>query len=624
MPDWSYRTVFRPILFRLTPPAGRTLAFTVMGRLGRSWWGRHVIEFMGHFKLDENLEKTFDDLTFPSPVGIGCRLDPRLSAHEALAKFGVGLIEMGPVTAESDSAPKMILHPADESIELRPTVERVSLNDAWNLLKKTFDIPVFVRVHGEDVTATQVVEKLAPLVEGFIVEEECPQVLCETIRANESKLLRQVTAQTWDVVMSSPAEIPVDGYLVEGVSNNTGHSITLGRESYPQTLSLVESLRDIVGELPLVIATGGIHEPGDGWQLLQVGADLVLVDTGMVFSGPGLPKRINEAVLSYDPPPLDSPTQKEARPAQMSWFWTLLLGIGLLAGGVMAFLIATTRIVLPYDEAHSGLTRADLLLINPKLLDFMQHDRVTLAGTMLGLGIIYIALSWYGNRGGYHWAYKAIVTSAFVGFFSFFLFLGFGYFDPFHAFVTAIMFQFLTLSMHSNLPSIRRRPLPELTNDADWQRSQWGQLVMVIHGVTLIVAGVIICGFGVTSVFIEDDLEYMQVDYDEICASNPMLLPLVAHDRATFGGMTLSTGLAVLMSGLWGFRRGNRWLWRALMAGGTLCYVMTLWIHWKVGYVSVRHLIPVYLGLAMLWTSGCLSYRHLCTVEYEPSSVSNS
>lgn len=623
MPDWTYRTVFRPVLFQLPPPAGRTLAFAVMGRLGRSWWGRHVIEFMGHFKLDDGLERSFADLTFPSPVGLGCRLDPQLSAHEALSTFGLGLIEIGPVTAESCDPPQISVRSTEEEIEYTPSLERVNLATARKLLEKSFDVPVLIRIHGDDATAMQVIEELSSRVDGFIVVSQSSQELAEAIRSRDCKLLRHLTQETAEDVLSSPEALSADGFLVEGLSQSSEHGVTLGKESYSQTLALSETVRERVGELPLVIATGGIHEPGDGLQLLRSGADLVLVDTGMAFSGPGLPKRINEAVLSYDPPPIEK-TQHRIRPAQMSWFWTLMLGIGLSAGGVLAFLIASTRVVLPYDEAHSGLTREDLLAINPRLLDFMQHDRVTLSGTMLGLGIIYIALSWHGNRGGHHWAYKAIVTSAFVGFFSFFMFLGFGYFDPFHAFVTAIMFQFLALSMHSDLPAIKDRPLPELTNDADWQRSQWGQLIMVAHGLVLIVAGITISGFGVSTVFIQDDLQFMQADYDEICTASPMLLPLVAHDRATFGGMTLSTGLAVLMSGLWGFRRGNRWLWRALMAGGSLCYLMTLWIHWKVGYVSVRHLIPVYLGLAMLWTSGCLSYKHLCTVEYEQSPLSKS
>ena len=49
---------------------------------------------------------------------------------------------------------------------------------------------------------------------------------------------------------------------------------------------------------------------------------------------------------------------------------------------------------------------------------------------------------WGGIRRGLHWAKTTVVASAFTGFLSFFLFLGFGYFDPLHAFVTAILFQF--------------------------------------------------------------------------------------------------------------------------------------------------------------------------------------
>ena len=41
-----------------------------------------------------------------------------------------------------------------------------------------------------------------------------------------------------------------------------------------------------------------------------------------------------------------------------------------------------------------------------------------------------------GIRSGLHWAQKSVFLSAFTGFASFFLFLGFGYLDTFHAFVT--------------------------------------------------------------------------------------------------------------------------------------------------------------------------------------------
>jgi hypothetical protein len=92
-----------------------------------------------------------------------------------------------------------------------------------------------------------------------------------------------------------------------------------------------------------------------------------------------------------------------------------LLGIGMLLGGALAWLIAATRVVLPYDEAFLGLDRDALPSINARLLAFMAHDRVTLAGTRLSLGVLYSVLALWGVRAGAHWAWQAVVGSASVG-----------------------------------------------------------------------------------------------------------------------------------------------------------------------------------------------------------------
>src|SRR5262249_29651624 len=143
--------------------------------------------------------------------------------------------------------------------------------------------------------------------------------------------------------------------------------------------------------------------------------------------------------------------EKNASPAQRSWFWSWAMGAGMLLGSLMALAIASTRVVLPYDEQFAGMNRAQLAAVNDRLLPFMTHDRVTLAGTMITIGILYTSLSLFGVRRGRHWARVAIAASTLTGFASFFLFLGFGYFDPFHAFVTAILFQFFVLALHCRM-----------------------------------------------------------------------------------------------------------------------------------------------------------------------------
>lgn len=59
----------------------------------------------------------------------------------------------------------------------------------------------------------------------------------------------------------------------------------------------------------------------------------------------------------------------------MTWFWTALIGAGMLFGSLLALAIAFSRVVLPYDEAFVGLYLHEMEAINPRLLEFMAHDR---------------------------------------------------------------------------------------------------------------------------------------------------------------------------------------------------------------------------------------------------------
>ena len=169
--------------------------------------------------------------------------------------------------------------------------------------------------------------------------------------------------------------------------------------------------------------------------------------------------------------------------------------MSLTAGGLVALLVGLTRVVLPDDEEFLGMMRDEICSINTQLLPFMSHDRVTLAGTMLSLGPLYLALAWFGDRRGMHWPRVAFLSSALIGFLSFFLFLGFGYFDPFHAFISAVLFQLTTLCLRSSQPVCTVVEF-DLRNTPSWRRAMWGQLMKVIHGVAILTAGITISSFG--------------------------------------------------------------------------------------------------------------------------------
>src|SRR5262245_17379402 len=118
--------------------------------------------------------------------------------------------------------------------------------------------------------------------------------------------------------------------------------------------------------------------------------------------------------------------------ATPDWVWIALLGWGLVVSGVAAWLVAAVWVVLPHDEAFLGLSRAEIAGLNPRLLPFMAHDRVTFAGVLIALGVLYARLAQHGLRWGAPWARRVVQASGAVGFATLFLFVGFGYFDPLH------------------------------------------------------------------------------------------------------------------------------------------------------------------------------------------------
>src|SRR5438132_9067474 len=98
MPDWFYRTVSRPILFRCPAVTARDFALGLMGRLARLPFGPAVIDFLGHMRADPRLRRSLGGVQFPTAVGLGPGLDAAAVALPALARFGFGFLELGPVT----------------------------------------------------------------------------------------------------------------------------------------------------------------------------------------------------------------------------------------------------------------------------------------------------------------------------------------------------------------------------------------------------------------------------------------------------------------------------------------------------------------------------------------------
>jgi dihydroorotate dehydrogenase len=649
VPDWFYRTISQPLLFRLPAPRARDFAVGFMGGLARLPLGRAAIDFLGHMRPDPRLRRRLVDIDFPASVGLGPGLDTRATALPAWSRFGFGFLEIGPVVAkEPTDAAHVERDIRRECLCYSETAGVLGLDVAKLRVAEAARLgtPIMVRlgcarqaswldaseecrrlIH--ELSANAQLFSLATLRRSMTVGcsiDEWKTHLGVVLNAAQSAsparpLMVCVPADGEDSLVDPLVEaaltLGADGLLVDGAVRSDRSGVLVGLPAREAALLKVAHLRKLCGREPLVIAAGGIHEPGAALELRSAGADLVEIDSGLVFSGPGLTQRINNAFLFADlgrnVDLADSTSTASAGPVtEMTWFWTALLGAGMLIGSLLTLLIAATRVILPYDESFVGMSREELHAINPRLLAFMTHDRVTLAGTMVAIGVMYLGLSLYGVRSGLHWARHAVFISAFTGFGSFFLFLGFGYLDPLHAFVTASLLQLLLLGVHSRLGPYTPRVPPMLYGARSWRLALWGQLLLIVHGCLLLAAGVTISTIGATSVFVPEDLEFMQTTAEALRSANPRLVPLVAHDRATFGGMLLSSGWIFLLPAMWGFQNGAAWLWWTLFISGVSAYVAAIGVHLGVGYTDWGHLLPAFGGLGLLMLGLALSYSFLC------------
>jgi hypothetical protein len=124
-----------------------------------------------------------------------------------------------------------------------------------------------------------------------------------------------------------------------------------------------------------------------------------------------------------------------------------------------------------------------------------------------------------------------------------------------------------------------------------------GRVLLALTSIGIAAAGVTITTVGMTRVFVPQDLEFMRTTRDAIAAINPHLIPLIAHDRAGFGGALVSFGVAMFACVRFG--SASRALWQAISIAGAAGFGTAIGVHPAVGYLSVSHLGPAVFGCAV-------------------------
>lgn len=282
-----------------------------------------------------------------------------------------------------------------------------------------------------------------------------------------------------------------------------------------------------------------------------------------------------------------------------------LTSTALFLSGAFALFLSVRREFLPHDIAFLGLTAEALCAVAEcRVVGFMFHDRVAFGGSLIAIATLYAWLAAFPLRRGEAWAWWALTISGIVGFASFLAYLGYGYLDTWHgAGSIALLPVFATGLWRTR--ALAREPIGGWLASREGRQesrvARLGRMGMIATGVGMMLAGTAILVLGSTSVFVPSDLAFIGVARADLEALSPRLIPLIAHDRAGFGGGLVATGILVATC-TW-FARPGRAFWQAMGLAGIAGFGCAVGVHYVEGYTDRLHLAPAWAGTILFLVS---------------------
>lgn len=342
-----YKRLIKPVFFLFQPETIHHIVFVslkLIFRLPLLW--RLILKVHSH--KSTKLRRTVFGLDFQNPVGLGAGFDKDAKLVDELSCFGFGFIEIGtvtPVAQPGNPKPRMFRLTDDEAI-----INRMGFNNegvekaALRLRKKKSKVIIGGNIGKNKNTSNEnaiddyeiCFRTLYNVVDYFVVNVSSPntpglrdlqekeplkKILLRLQKVNmelgskglRKPILLKIAPDLTDEQLNDIIEIILETKLDGVVATNTTISRSELRTSEPKLKTigsgglsgkpLAKRSTEVIRYLHTksagkfsIIGVGGIHSPEDAIEKLNAGASLIQLYTGFVYEGPGLVKRINQAV----------------------------------------------------------------------------------------------------------------------------------------------------------------------------------------------------------------------------------------------------------------------------------------------------------------------------------------
>jgi dihydroorotate dehydrogenase len=339
-----YRSLLRPILFRLPPESAHELALHALPLL---------CKFVGRPFESEMLNTDLFNLCFRNPVGLAAGFDKDGVALESLAALGFGFIEAGTVTFHpqpGNPKPRMFRlaedqalinragfnnggaaafvqhvehHPPDNCIlgisigksKITPLEEATAdYLASFDLVYKLADY-VAINVSSPNTPQLRELQQSEQLTSLLVALQTRNRELQERYkRATPVPLLVKISPdlepRELEIIVDVIQRLQIDGIIATNTTTSRDNLRTDrtaveacgagGLSGKPLTRRATQMIADLYrltnGRIPL-IGVGGIFTAEDAWEKICAGASLVQLYTGFIYKGPLIVRQINEGLV---------------------------------------------------------------------------------------------------------------------------------------------------------------------------------------------------------------------------------------------------------------------------------------------------------------------------------------
>jgi dihydroorotate dehydrogenase len=335
----KFYPLFRALLFRLNPETAHKLTISLMQLTGDI----HPINtFLRWIYAAPNQPVEVFGLKFSNPIGLAAGYDKDGLGWRGLASLGFGHIEIGTVTPKpqpGNPTPRLFRLPGEKALINRMgfpgmgaeyVLKRISKPSPKNLvlgvnIGKNKDTPLeaasrdyLTLLH---LFANQVdyltVNVSSPNTVGLrkLQERQALNLLLrqldvERIRLKETgskplPILVKLSPDLSDAQLDDALDVILENHMDGVIATNTtiirdkvdsplaeesgGLS---GKPLFPRSLAMISKIYQRTCAILPIVGVGGIYNANGVQRMLDVGATLVQIYTGLVYEGPGLVKRI--------------------------------------------------------------------------------------------------------------------------------------------------------------------------------------------------------------------------------------------------------------------------------------------------------------------------------------------